>query len=245
MIIWELKKIFKCKMGLIILSLFVLNSIAMSFFKNFEHRINSPLMSIIMLIIILLISSNIYTSEKISNVDNIILSSKNKFNVLYSKLTLAIILPVIIYGCYLGIEFLTQLFQCGLPINEEIKSINLLLKIGTMTLVFISISVFASLFSFISSTSLSSISTSLIFLSLGKILTLAKFLPNTLLNILSTVNYVDLIFYPNQFIYLLSTNINIFGKNVGFVYVFYGILISVLCIGILLCIITFKKLLTR
>ncbi|CAH2213579.1 hypothetical protein [Tepidibacter aestuarii] len=234
-----------------------------SFFKVFDYRIDHSLMSIVMVIILILIFSNIYTNEIVSDVDNIILSSKNKFRVLYSKLAFAIIFPIVIYGFYLGIEFLVTLVQYGRPVNggseafriidngyiflNETYTINnyLMLKILTMTSIFISISVFSSLSSFISTNSLASISGTLMFLILGKACTIIKFLPKELLIVLSKVNYVDLIFYPHSFIGMYAGDVNILGNSLDVINLCNGILVLMLSIGVGLCVFTFKKILTR
>ncbi|QEK11827.1 hypothetical protein FQB35_05290 [Crassaminicella thermophila] len=301
MIFWELKKIFKCRIGLIVIALFIFICGVMSFlkptletenpyrneqyelvkdtryekeiesneeykdidfYKVINHRADHSFMSIVMVIILVLIFSNIYTNEKISGVDNIIFSSKNKMNVLYSKLALAIILPIVIYGFYLGIESLVTFVQCGKPVNgglgafrivknslflKRAFTINeyLLLKVGTMLLIFISISIFSSFFSFISSSSLSSISAVLMFIGVGKVCTLIRFLPNALLNILSKVNYIDLIFYPDQFVGIYAGDVYILGKNLDLINLCNGILIGSIFIGVILCVFTFKKILTK
>ncbi|GAA0181956.1 ABC transporter permease [Clostridium sediminicola] len=233
-----------------------------SFFKVFNHRATFPLMSVVMVIILVLIFSNIYTDERVSGVNNIILPSKNKFKVLYSKLALAIILPIIIYGSYLGIEFLITLVQYGTPVNGELQvfrivdygvflkkayTINgyLLLKIIMMALIFVSISVFASFFSYISSNSLASISGTLIFLVIGKACTIIKFLPDLLLILLSKANYVDLMFYPERFIGMDAGEVNILGKSLDIINLCNGTLIAMLFTGVILCIVTFKKVLTK
>ena len=234
-----------------------------SFFKVFNHRVDHPFMSVVMVIILVLIFSNIYTDEKISSVDSIILSSKNKFKVLYSKLALAIILPILIYGIYLMIAFIVTVVQYGMPVNGELEAFRiidngaillngtytinnyLILKISTMVSIFVSISVFSSFFSFISTNSLASISGTLIFLVLGKSCTLIKFLPEELLSILRGVNYVDLIFYTDRFIGIYAGQINVLGNNLDLISLCNGILIFMLFIGLGLCIFTFKKILTR
>ncbi|WFD10242.1 hypothetical protein [Tepidibacter hydrothermalis] len=234
-----------------------------SFFKVFDHRADHPFMSVVMVIILVLIFSNIYTDEKISSVDSIILSSKNKFKVLYSKLALSIILPILIYGLYLVIAFLVTVVQNGMPVNGELEAFRiidngaillngtytinnyLILKISTMISIFISISVFSSFFSFISANSLASISGTLIFLVLGKSCTLIKFLPGELLTILSSVNYVDLIFYPDRFIGMYCGQINVLGNSLDLTSLCNGILIFMLFMGLGLCVFTFKKILTR
>lgn len=233
-----------------------------SFFKVYSHRVSHPFTSVIMVIILVLIFSNIYTDEKVSGVDNIILPSKNKFKTLYAKLILAVNLPVVIYGLYLGIQFVITLVQYGTPLSGELGAFRivdngiflngtftineyLLLKLGIMMLIFISISVFASFFSFNSKNSLGSISGCLLFIVLGKVLTLVNFLPDTLSMMLSKGNYVDLIFYPNQFIGMYFGNVDVFGMNLDLVNLCNQILVAIMFIGIALCVFTFKKILTR
>ncbi|WBW97766.1 hypothetical protein [Oceanirhabdus sp. W0125-5] len=233
-----------------------------SFFKVFNHRVSHPFMSVIIVIILILIFSNIYTDERVSGVDNIILPSKNKFKALYAKLILAVNLPIVIYGIYLGIVFLITLIQYGTPVSGELGAFRIVdnaiflngaftineylsLKFGIMILIFISIALFSSFFSFNSKNSLGSISGCLIFILLGKVCTLIKFLPNSLLMMLSKGNYVDLIFYPNQFIGMYFGNVDIFGMNLDLINLASQILVFIMFIGIALCVFTFKKVLTR
>jgi len=234
-----------------------------NFYKVINYKASHPFMSVIMVIILVLIFSNIYVDEKISGVDSIILSSENKLKVLYSKLGLAIIVPLIMYGGYLIIEFLVTLVKYGAPVNGGLEAFRiidngfillngtytineyLVLKIITMLLIFISISVFSSFFSFISNNSLASISGILIFIGVGKVLTLIKFLPSLLLNILSVGNYVDLIFYSDRFVGMYAGNVNILGISLELINLCNGILIATLLTGVILCIVTFKKVLTR
>lgn len=232
------------------------------FYKVMDYRVDYPFMSVIIIIILALIFSNIYIDERVSGVDNIILSSRNKSKALYSKLALAVILPIVLYGFYLGITFLTTFIQYGKPVNGGLEAFRivdmgiflnraytineyLLLKIGTMTLIFISIAVFSSFFSFISSNSLGAISATLIFIGFGKVCTLIKSLPDSLLGILSKGNYVDLIFYPDRFVGMYAGNVDILGKSLDIINLCNGILISTVFIGCILCIFTFKKILTK
>ncbi|MBF8983711.1 hypothetical protein IZY60_09195 [Lutibacter sp. B2] len=232
------------------------------FYKAMDHRVDHPFMSILMVIIFVLIFSNIYTDERVSGVDNIILSSKNKLKALYSKLALAIILPIVIYGLYLAMAFLVTVLQYGMPVNGGLEAFRivdagiflkhaftingyLLLKIGTMTLVFMSIAVFSSFFSFISTNSLASISATLIFIGFGKVCTLIKFLPNSLLNIVTKGNYVDLLFYPDRFVGMYAGDVLILGKSLDLINLCNGILIGMIFIGVGISIFTFKKILTK
>lgn len=233
-----------------------------SFSKVFNHRAAHPFMAMVIVIISVLMFSNIYTDEIISGMDDIILSSKNKFKVLYSKVALAVILTVVVYGAYLGIAFLTTWLQYGTPVNGGLQAFRILdkgslfvraftineyliLKIGIMMLIFTTLSVFSSFFSFITTNSLASISGTLIFIGLGKVITLMKFLPNSLLSIVNTVNYVDLMFHADRFVGVYFGHIDLFGKNLDLINLCSGILISMLFVGIVLCVFTFKKILTR
>lgn len=232
------------------------------FYKVMDHRIDHPFMSIVMVVILALIFSNIYIDEKVSGVDNIILSSKNKFKALYSKLVLAVISPIVLYGLYLGIIFLITFVQYGKPVNAALEAFRivdmgiflnsaytineyLLLKIGTMIVIFISIAVFSTYFSFISKSSLASISATLIFIVFGKVCTIIKSLPDSLLGMLSKGNYVELIFYPDRFVGMYAGNVDILGKSLDIINLCNGILISTVFIGCILCIFTFKKILTK
>ncbi|WP_113671723.1 hypothetical protein [Vallitalea guaymasensis] len=232
------------------------------FYKVMDHRADYPLMSAIIIIILILIFSNIYTDEKISGVDNIILSSKNKFKALYSKVALAVTLPVVLYSIYLLVTFIITVVQYGLPVNGELGAFRisdigflfnkaytineyLLLKIMTMTCVFISISVASCFFSLISTTSLASISAVLIFMGLGKVCTLIKFLPNTLLSVLARGNYVELILYPDKFIGMYAGEISILGRDFGLINVCNVVLIGTILTGILFSVLAIKKKLNR
>ncbi|GMQ60679.1 ABC transporter permease [Vallitalea sediminicola] len=232
------------------------------FYKVMDYKVDYPLMSAIIIIILILIFSNIYTDEKISGVDNIILSSKNKLKALYSKVALAVTLPIVLYSIYLLVTFIITMVQYGLPVNGELGvfrisdmgflfnkayTINeyLLLKIMTMTGVFISISVAACFFSLISSTSLASISAVLIFMGLGRVCTLMKFLPYPLLSILTKGNYEELILYPDRFIGMYAGEISILGRDFGVINVCNVVLIATIFTGILFSVLAIKKKLNR
>lgn len=233
-----------------------------TFYKVIDHRVDHPIMTVIMVIIVVLIFSNIYTDERVSGVDNIILSSKNKLKALYSKLLLSLIFPIVIYGLYLGIVLSMTFFQYGKPINGELEAFRildnglllngaytineyLLLKIGTMVLIFMSIAVLSTFFSFITTNSLASISATSIFVGFGKVCTVIKSLPDSLLNILKKGNYIELIFYPDKFVGMYAGEVDIFGKSLDIIKLCNGILIGTACIGVIFCVITFKKILTK
>lgn len=278
MINWEIKKIFKSKSGIIALILFFILFISMvfikpqlggggghkdiTFWKVFNYRAFHPLMTSIMLIIIIIIFSNIYTDEVISTVDNLILSSRNKNKVLYSKLALSIGIPTVLYTVYLAIQFIITNIQYGKPINGELQAIRIfdnplllkdgytiykfvLLKIGIMLIILISLGVLASLFSFITTNYIQSTSGFLIFIFLGKAMTLIKFLPKEALLIFSKINFIDLIFNFNEFAGMYSGRLKVFSTSLDVTNLCLGIMIVTLFIEIFLCTNIFKKFLTR
>lgn len=232
------------------------------FWKVFNYRAFHPLMSSIMLIIIIIIFSNIYTDEIVSNVDSLILSSENKNKVLYSKLALSIGIPVFLYTVYLVIQFIITIMQYGKPINGVLQAIRIvdnplllkdaytiynfvLLKIGIMFVIFITLGVLASLFSFVSTNSIQSTSGFLIFVFLGKVMTLIKYLPKEVLLVLSKINFIDLIFNFNELIGMYFGRLKLFTMNLDIANLCFVIIIAILFIGIFLCTSIFRKFLTR
>lgn len=232
------------------------------FWQVFNYRIAHPFMIFIMLIIIAMFFSNIYTDEIISDMDSLILSSRNKNKVLYSKLTISVVLPIVLYSGYLVTQFIITYIQYGKPINGNLQAIRILdipllvknpytiyefilLKIGILLILLITLSVLASLISFITKNSIQSISGFLIFIFLGKVMTLIKFLPNKLLLILSKINYIDLTFNFNKFALMYSGRLKLFSLKLDITNLTIAILIGTLFIEILLCKIIFKKFLTR
>ncbi|WP_053954988.1 hypothetical protein [Inediibacterium massiliense] len=233
-----------------------------SFFKVFNHRITHPFINSVMMIILVLIFSNIYTDERVSGMNDIILSSKNKFKVLYSKLEMSIFLPIILYIAYISVTFIITIFQYGPPVHGQLQAFRiidfagllkepytiyeyLILKMGVMILIFTTISVFASFFSFATTTSLAAISGSVLFIGAGKVVTVMKFLPYSLVMIMSTSNYIDIMFHMEQFVGMYLGHVHILGINVEIVYMCNIFLVSMLGIGIGSCIFTFKKVLTK
>ena len=232
------------------------------FWQVFNYRIAHPFMIFIMLIIIAMFFSNIYTDEIISDMDTLILSSRNKNKVLYSKLTISVVLPIVLYSGYLVTQFIITYIQYGKPINGNLQAIRILdipllvknpytiyefilLKIGILLILLITLSVLASLISFITKNSIQSISGFLIFIFLGKVMTLIKFLPNKLLLMLSKINYIDLTLNFNKFALMYSGRLKLFSLKLDITNLTIAILIGTLFIEILLCKIIFKKFLTR
>ncbi|MDU6265242.1 MAG: hypothetical protein E6600_12155 [Anaerocolumna aminovalerica] len=232
------------------------------FWKVFHHRAFHPFMTFVMLIIIVIIFSNIYTDEIISTVDKLILTSKNKYKVLYSKLALSIAAPVILYTAYLIIQFIITYIQFGKPVNGSLQVLRILdnpllikdaytiyefifLKSGIMLIILITLGVFASLFSFLTTNSIQSTSAFFIFIFIGKVATLIKWLPKEALVIFSKVNFIDLIFYFNEFAGMYSGRFRIFDISLDITSLCLGIMIAVFFIGIFSCKSIFSKYLTR
>ncbi|ACO87229.1 ABC transporter permease [Clostridium botulinum] len=233
-----------------------------NFWKVFSYRSTHPVASFFMLIMIMLIVSNVYINEKISSVDNLILSSKNKFKCLYSKMFLAILIPVIFYSAYLGLEFLISIIQYGKPINGNLQAFRIIdnfvllkgdptivnyvsSKIFVMYLVLISISLVIFLFSSTLSNSLAVISGGAIFIVLGKVCMLLKFLPKKLLMILDKVNYIDMLSYFDINIGMNWGQISIFGNNFDLINFSIGIVALIIIFSTLLTTINFKKFITN
>lgn len=232
-----------------------------SFYKVFNFRINNAFSGFVIIGICVYIFSNIYTDEKLSNVDSIILSGKNKYKALFSKLYLSIIIPIVIYLVYiLAIGVITSI-QYGQPINGNLQAHRIvdtfsllkpmtingytMVNILTLMIVFVSIGVFASLFSFITNNSVQSIVSITVFIVLGKLITLLKFLPKNLLAVIGYSNYIDIIMNPQMLIGNYLGDINVFGQSIGIVNAGYIGLIVILIIGIVSNIYVFKKVLNK
>lgn len=232
-----------------------------NFYKVLNYRLSNMLSSIVIIGIVIYIFSNIYTDEKLSNVDSIILSSKNKSKALFSKLSLSIIVPAVFYLIYVLIIGCITMVQYGQPVNGALQAyriVNIVTLVNpisineytvqsilTMMTIFISIGIFASLFSFITKNSVESIVGITVFLVIGKLLTLMKFLPEKLISVLSYSNYIDIIMHPDMIIGNYMGNISLFGQSVGLISLAYIVLVTTLLIGIGLNIYVFRKVLTK
>lgn len=97
------------------------NYIDVSFYQVFESRVIFPFAAILIIAIIVTLSSNIYTDEKLSNVAPIIMSSKQKNKVLYSKLITMIIIPLAVYALYILAVFFITYIQYGAPVNGHLQ----------------------------------------------------------------------------------------------------------------------------
>lgn len=232
-----------------------------SFYKVFNYRLSNMLASVVIVGITIYIFSNIYTDEKLSNVDSIILSSKNKSKSLFSKLSLSIILPAVLYLIYVLIIGCITMIQYGQPANGALQAYRIvdivtlvnpisineytIQSILTMMIIFISTGIFASLFSFITKSSVESIVGITVFLVIGKLLTLMKFLPAKIINIISYSNYIDVIMHPEMIIGNYMGNISLFGQSIGIISLVYIVLGLILLMGMGLNIYVFRKVLTK
>lgn len=231
------------------------------FYQVFESRATFAIAILLIIAIIVTISSNLYTDEKLSNVSPIILASKNKKKVLNSKLLISILLPIVIYGIYIMVVFLVTSVQYGLPTTGYLQAyrianipmlvnpINIneyiVCEIGLLMIVLITISVFSGLFSFITENSVQSISAILIFIALGKLLTLLKFLPSKLLGILAQGNFIDIIMGQSQIAGNYLGDITLFSNSISISIVCILLIGTVFILGIALNIFTFKKIITK
>lgn len=232
-----------------------------NFYKVFNYRLSNMLASVVIVGITVYIFSNIYTDEKLSNVDSIILSSKNKSKSLFSKLSLSIILPAVLYLIYVLVIGCITMIQYGQPANgglqayrivDIVTSVNpisineyTIQSILTMMIIFISTGIFASLFSFITKSSVESIVGITVFLVIGKLLTLMKFLPAKIISVISYSNYIDVIMHPEMIIGNYMGNISLFGQSIGLVSLVYIALGLILLMGMGLNIYVFRKVLTK
>ena len=231
------------------------------FYQVFEDRITSPFLMIFIVAIIVSLSSNIYTDEKLSNIDSIILSSKNKNKALNSKFLITLFTPVLVYSLYIAVSFLATYIQYGSPINGYLQAYRIysmpmlirdmtivqyiLSEVGVIMLVFICISIFSGLFSFISQNTVQSISSSILFIVIGKLLTLIRFLPNKLSLIIQQSNFIDLLSKNSLISSVYFGKINILSLNVDISLLCIGVIGLIAIIGIILNFYVFKKVLNR
>lgn len=232
-----------------------------TFYQVFEKRATFPLATLLIVAIIVTLSSNLYTDERLSNVDSIILSSKNKYKALNSKLLISLIIPIVVYAIYLLATFIATYAQYGAPVNGglqayRISSIASLVRemsivqyigyeVGVITLAFISISIFSALFSFIAKNSVQSISCSLLFIAVGKLITLLKFIPSKLSMIIQQCNFIDVLsknsFIPNAYM----VKIELFSMSFDLSTFYIALSGLIIVFGILLNTYMFKKILNR
>lgn len=200
------------------------------FYKVFTERIDFSLSIIIMMIIIVMLISNLYTDEVVANVSPIILSSKQKNKALYSKVMVAILLPILVYSVYLGGTWLITYIQYGKPLNGDLQAYRIidmamlaksmtinqyvLAKVITTTLILLGVSIVSLLVSFLSDNSVKSISISAGFIMAGKVLTQFSFLPQKIRLLLGKGNYIDVITGTSKISGFYNGEIDILSKTV-------------------------------
>ncbi len=233
-----------------------------SFWKVFEYRATSTFMAFCMVVIIIIVCCNIYTDEIVSTVENLILTSKNKNRALYSKLGFGILIPTVLYGFYLVIQFIITAAQYGLPINGQLQAIRIIdnpilvrdaytiiqfivLKIGIMILILATLGVIACLCSFLTTSSIAATSGFLIFIIVPKLLTMVKVIPGNVRMVLDSINFVNLLFYFNQFAGVYYGNVKFFGMNFDLINLCLGMLGMTLVVGITMSVVSFEEVLVR
>ena len=232
-----------------------------SFWKVFDYRATNTFMAFCMVIILIIVCCNIYTDEIISTVENLILTSKNKNRALYSKLSLGILIPTVLYGVYLGIQFIITAVQYGMPINGKLQAIRITdnplvrdaytiiqfiaVNIGVMLLILVTLGVIACLCSFITKSSIASTSGFMIFIVTAKLLTVVKLIPGNIQMVLETGNFINLIKFFRGFAGAYYGNVKFFGTNFDLINLCLGILAVTIVAAITLSIVSFKKILVR
>lgn len=229
-----------------------------AFWQVFNYKIFHPIIALFMLIFAAVIFSNIYTDEIVSGVDNLILSSKNKFKVLNSKIMLTILLTVGLYFIYLLIQFIGGIIIYGPPINGELQAFRIvdkgiflksamtikgyvLIKIGVCTLILLVFSLLALMSSFLSENSLTSIG---IFSSMLLVTKIASYLIKdaslNLSNIIDNLSINNILFKIDKFIGMYLGRIKIGTSYLDINNFIIGILFTVFVLSI--CVIKIKSL---
>lgn len=201
------------------------------FWRTFNYRLSHPVVTMTLLAMMGMTLTNIYTVERVSNLESIIGSSTKKYDVLYAKLILGITLPVLVYMAYLIVIYLVTLVQYGLPMNGNLQAIRIVkfplllksaysirsyisFKVTLMIMVMASLGVTAVLVSFFSKTSIQSIGAYATIIFLGKLLLLLKWLPKTTLLFLTKLNYLDLLMGFDQFVLIYSGKMRLFSMDI-------------------------------
>ncbi|GAA0736583.1 hypothetical protein [Clostridium oceanicum] len=227
------------------------------FWQVFNSRINNPLMMVYFLAFIIMMFCTIYTDEVVSGVDNLILSSKNKFKVLNSKLLLGVLIPSIIYIIYLISQFVQLTFKYGTPQNGNLQAFRILqpqtlldgsisiknfilIKVGFILFLLITFSLICVLCSFLSKTSLKAISLiAAVFVSF-KVIPYMSFLPKKIIYMFGSFNFPDL-FLPEfsakpPYIYQNSFYVSFLGISTST----FNMILAILTILFLITIIAIK-----
>lgn len=197
-----------------------------TFWQVFNHRIFHPLIAFFMLAFAAVIFSNIYTDEIVSDVDNLILTSKNKYKALNSKIILTVLTTVGIYLLYLLIQFIATWIMYGAPHNGNLQAFRILnngiflknsmtiqgydvLKIGVCTLILITISMLATMSSFLTTNSLASIGVFGTMILIPKVAIYIKGVPSTITVILDNLAIDKILFKIEAFVGMYLGRVNI------------------------------------
>lgn len=222
------------------------------FWQVFNYRATNPLINIAMLVIIMIIISNLYTDEIISSVKDIILSSKQKKKALNSKIIVSFLIPIVIYSIYLSVAFIITYIEYGSPINGNLEAFRIVDNIAILNgnptinqyilkniiiafLMFEGWAMVSMFCSFISTSSISSISIFGLFIVLGKVITTIKFMPSIILSVFSYGNYYDLIFSFNNIIGSYIGEVSVLGHGVSIINLIILVLIVIFIVSTTLC----------
>lgn len=222
------------------------------FWQVFNYRATNPLINVGMLVIIMIIISNLYTDEIISSVKDIILSSKEKKKALNSKIIISFLIPIVVYILYLAGAFIITYLQQGVPMNGNLEAFRIvnniavlrgnptiihyiLINIGIAILMFEGWAMVSMLVSFISTSSIASISMFGVFIVLTKVISTIKIIPAMITYVFSYSNYYDLIFNFNNIIGSYIGSINTFGYSMNLINLVVAILMAVFIASTVLC----------
>lgn len=262
MIRWEIKKIAGTKSFAISCLIFAFCVFAASFIgygeasEGFEfygalsRRMAHPFVMVSMMSITILIFSNIYVEEKLSGVDNIILSSCKKPQVLNAKMSSAMIFTTASYLIFIGMEAIIAGIQykvaSGISMDASILSGVVLSKGTDMSIgyyllikgiaayaVLLSSSVISVLSSMLSSTSIGALSIIFSFLGMGKVISIMDFIPGKIASLLSLNNYYDVTLGLENMVSMHSAKVEVFGQSLSMTDCTILIFASITTIGII------------
>ncbi|MDU3802401.1 hypothetical protein [Paraclostridium bifermentans] len=228
-----------------------------AFYQVFAHRESNMISIIIMLIIILMIVPNLYTDEIVFDTVPIILSSKNKNKVLFSKLRVSILLPILLYGLYIAYVWIITCMQYGHPINGGLQAYRVcdiafitkavtinqfvIYRIIVTGLILLGVSIASMLSSFLSDNSLKSTVLSVGVVIIGKVLSMVKFLPGLMPIILSKFNYIDVALGTTGIGGVYNGELDILSKSLDASNLCIAVYVLIVVFGILGCIYNIKK----
>ncbi|MDU5021069.1 MAG: hypothetical protein E6269_11010, partial [Clostridiales bacterium] len=161
----------------------------------------------------------------------------------------------------IGAAWRITYIQYGAPLNGNLQAYRIidaamlaksmtinqyaLAKIITTTLILLGASIVSLLVSFLSDNSVKSISLSAGFIAAGKVLTQFSFLPKEILSLIGKGNYIDVITGTSKISGFYNGQINILAKTFDMSNSIKIIYALIAIIGLLGCIYTIKKVLTK